>query len=258
MKPGTIGVAVLVLAAATAAGQSLDEILAKNLKARGGAARVKGIRSGRMTGTLSMGAGMQADLVFEFQKPGKVRQEFTVQGVTGVTAYDGSTGWQVMPFGGTSDPEPLSPEDLKEIVEQAENLDGDLVDWKAKGSRVELIGREAADGTDAWKLRITLKSGTEKTVWLDATTFLEIRGESRRHVEGKVIEIVTKLGDYREVSGVKVPFVIQSRPKGASDGQTAVFRSVELDVPVDPARFRRPAAAPSATPSPKPRAGAAG
>jgi len=252
MKPGVTLCAVLLLGAASAASQTVDEIVAKNLEARGGAERLKGTRSARMTGTMSMGSGMEAGLVFEFLKPGRIRQEFTVQGLTGITAFDGRTGWQVMPFAGKPDPEPLPLEDLKELEEQAENLDGDLADWKEKGSRVELLGRETVDGTEAWKLRITLKSGTEKTVWLDAATFLEVRGISRRKIEGKDVEIVTTLRDYRDVSGIKVPFFMESRPKGQPSGQAVVFRTVEFDVPIDAARFRMPAARPTGTPPPKP------
>ena len=252
MKPGVTLCAVLFLGAASAASQTVDEIVAKNLAARGGAERLKGTRSARMTGTLSMGAGKDAEFVFEFLKPRMIRQEFTVQGLTGITAFDGRTGWQVMPFGGKSDPEPLPLDDLKELEEQAENLDGDLVDWKAKESRVELLGRETVDGTEAWKLRITLKSGTEKTVWLDAATFLELRGISRRKIDGKDVETVTTLRDYRDVSGIKVPFFMESRANGQASGQAVVFLTVEFDVPIDAARFRMPVARPAGTPPPKP------
>jgi hypothetical protein len=245
MKPGSRLAALFFLAAATAAGQTVDEIVAKNLEARGGAARLKATRSARMSGTMTMGPGMEAGFVFEFLKPGRIRQEFTVQGLTGITAFDGKAGWQVMPFGGKADPEPLPAEDLKEIAEQAENLDGDLSDWREKGSRVELLGRETAEGTDAWKLRITLKTGTVKTVWLDAATYLEFRGISRRQIEGKDVEIVTTLRDYRDVSGLKVPFFLESRTTGQTTGQAVLFRTVEFDVPIDPARFRMPAARPA-------------
>ena len=251
MKLGVTICAVLFLGASAAAGQTVDEIVGRNLEARGGARRLQGVRSARMTGTMSMGPGMEAGVVFEFLKPRRVRQEFTVQGLTAVTAYDGRSGWQVMPFGGKPDPEPLPAEDLKEIEEQADNLDGDLAEWKEKGSRVELVGREALEGTDAWKLRITLKNGTEKTVWLDAATYLEFRGISHRKIEGKDAEIVTALRDYRDVAGLKVPFSIESRPKGLATGQTVVFRSVEFDVPIDEARFRMPAPRPAGAPPPK-------
>ena len=252
MRLGVSLCAVLLLGAAAAAGQSVDEIVAKNLEARGGAARLKGTRSARMSGTMTMGPGMEARFVFEFLKPRRIRQEFTVQGVTGVTAFDGKSGWQVMPFGGNPDPEPLPAEDLKEIEEQAENLDGDLSDWKEKGSRVELLGRETVDGTEAWKLRVTLGNGTEKTVWLDAATYLEFRSVSRRMIEGKDAEIVTTLRDYRDVSGLKVPFFMESRTRGQSTGQAVLFRSVEFDVPIDASRFRMPAARPAGVPLPKP------
>ena len=242
--------AALLAAATAVSAQTLDEIVAKNIEARGGGARLRGIRSVRMAGTMTLGPGREAAVAFEFKRPRKLRQEVTVLGSTAVTVYDGAAGWQVVPFARKNDPEPLSADELKEMEEQSD-IEGDLVDWKEKGSRVELIGREIVDGRDAWKLRITLRTGTTRTAFLDAGTSLEIRGESVRKIQGADVEIVSVLGDYRDVSGVKIPFAIESRVKGATGpGQKVTFTSVELNVPVDDARFARPPAKPVAAPTP--------
>jgi len=250
MKARTALLVALLLGAAAATAQTLDEIVAKNTEARGGLTKIKAIQSARMTGTMTMGQGMEAAMVLEFKRPKMIRQEFTLQGMTGITAYDGKSGWQVMPFMGKKEPEPMSADDLKEMEDQSD-VEGDLVDWKEKGSKVELLGKDKIEGTDAWKLRVTLKDGTVKTLWLDTDSFLEIREESKRKVQGNDVEFVTTLGEYKEVDGVMVPFSYQTRPKAGSGSQTISIKTVEFNVPVDAAKFRMPEPKPAETPAPK-------
>ena len=141
--------AVLLTAAPVQARQQLDELIAKNIKARGGLERLQKVNTMRTTGKIAQD-GLDIVVVQENKRPGKIRSEFTIQGMTGFQAYDGSTGWQVMPFGGRRDPEVLSGDDMKSLVESAD-IDGPLVDWRAKGHKVEYLGLEPVDGTDAHK-----------------------------------------------------------------------------------------------------------
>jgi outer membrane lipoprotein-sorting protein len=241
---------LLAASAAAASAQTLDEIVTKNVEARGGKEKLKAVQSARMTGSMTMGQGMEAALLFEFKRPKMIRQELTVQGLTAVTAYNGTSGWQIMPFMGKKDPEPMSADDLKEMEEQAD-IEGDLVDWKEKGNKVELLGKEKIEGTDAYKLRVTLKNGTVKTEWLDADSFLEIREESRRKIQGNEVEFVTTLGDYKEIGGLLVPFSFDSKAKGSSGGQKVSFKTVEFNVPIDAARFKMPEPKPAEPAAPK-------
>lgn len=199
-----------------------------------------------MTGVVSMGPSAQIGLVMEFKRPGMVRQEFSAQGTTGVTAFDGTIGWQVMPFAGKFVPEVLSADERKEMEEQAD-VEGELVDWRAKGSRIELLGREALSGVETWKLRVALNSGTVRTLWLDAGSFLEIQSESKRKIEGKDVEFVSTIGDYRDVSGLRLPFLMETRLKGATSGQKITLQTVEVNVPIDDDRFRMPEPKPAPT-----------
>ena len=244
--------AVLLAATAGLSAQTLDEIVAKNVEARGGLAKLRAIQSAKMTGTMTMGQGMEAAMLMEFKRPKMIRTEFTIQGMTGVQAYDGRSGWQIMPFMGKKEPEPMSADDLKDVEEQAD-VEGELVDWKEKGHKVELLGKEKIEGTDAYRLRVTLKNGTVKTEWLDADSFLEIREESRRKIQGNEVEFVTNLGDYKEVGGLMVPHSFESKAKGGTgSGQKVTLKTVEFNVPVDAARFKMPEAKPPAAPTTKP------
>jgi outer membrane lipoprotein-sorting protein len=236
--------ALLALAGAAllapASAQTLDEILAKNLEARGGADKIKAVKTMRLTGRMTVGPGLEAPVVMEFKRPGKMRMDFTFQGMTGTQAFDGQGGWQVMPFQGNPNPEPMSPDDVKDAEEQAD-VDGPLVDWKAKGHAVELVGKEKVEGTDAWKLKITMKGGDVRYVFLDADAYLEIRGEGKRKIRGTEMETEQTVSDYKEVGGLVMPHAFEGGPKGSPMRQKITIDKIELDVDIDDARFAMPA-----------------
>jgi outer membrane lipoprotein-sorting protein len=249
MKPGIVLAAALVAGASALGAETVDQVVAKNLDARGGVEKLTSIQSVRMSGTLTLGPGTQAGISMEFRRPKMVRTEYALQGKTAVQAYDGRVAWQIMPFSGRVEAEVMTGEDVTSMEEQAD-VEGELVGWKAKGLTVELLGRETVDGIDAWKLRITKKSGAVKTMWLDAATYLESREESERTIQGKPAVWVTTLSDYRDVGGRKVPFATESRPKEGTGSQKITLSTVEFDVPIDPAVFRMPEPKPAATPAP--------
>src|SRR5215470_5528024 len=141
--------AVLLVAAtgAIAHAENVDDIIAKNLKARGGLDKLKSIQSLRMTGKMMIGDGLEAPFTIELKRPKRMRIEFTFQGMTGTQALDGDMGWAIVPFTGKKDPERMTPDDLKEAQEQAD-FDGPLMDYKSKGNKVELAGKEKIEGTD--------------------------------------------------------------------------------------------------------------
>jgi hypothetical protein len=236
--------ALLALAGAAllapASAQTLDEILAKNLEARGGADKIKAVKTVRLTGRMTVGPGLEAPVVMEFKRPTKMRMDFTIQGMTGSQAFDGKGGWQIMPFQGNPNPEPMSPDDIKDAEEQAD-IDGPLVDWKAKGHAVELVGKEKVEGTDAWKLKITMKGGDVRYVFLDADAYLEIRGEGKRKIRGTEMETEQTISDYKEVGGLVMPHAFEGGPKGSPMRQKITIDKIELDVDIDDARFATPA-----------------
>lgn len=222
---------------------SVTELVAKNVEAKGGADALRAFQSLRSQGRLLVNGG-QLQLAYSQLKkrPGEIRNEATLQGLTMVQAWDGAQGWQVSPFQGRKDPERLSADDAKALVEDAE-LDGPLVDWQAKGSRVEALGTEDVDGTPAYKLKVTRKNGDVMFVYLDPEHFLEIRTLSQRTERGAKVEIETDLGDYEKVGGVFVPFSIEAGNRGSTERQKIVLEKAEANVPLDDAVFHFPVTA---------------
>lgn len=231
--------AAAALTAAAGYAQTVDELIEKNIKARGGMEKIKSVKTARMTGTMAMGPGMDAPLTLEVKRPNMFRMDFTFQGMIGSQAYDGKDGWAVMPFLGKKDPEPMSPDDLKESEDQAD-IDGPLVDYKTKGHKVELIGKEKVEGTDAWKLKVTKKNGDIQNIYLDAEYFLEIKTEGKRKVQGNEVEVESSISDYKEVDGLMLAHSLEAGRKGAPQKQKLTFNKIELNVPLEDARFKMP------------------
>jgi hypothetical protein len=221
---------------------TVDELVSKNIEAKGGADALHALQSLRLSGKLLVNEG-QIELAYlqTKERPGELRTEATLQGMTQVEAYDGKEGWKISPFQGRKDPEKMSADDLKPLMEDAE-IDGPLVDWKAKGSTVDYLGTEEVDGTLAHKLKVVRKNGDVSFVYLDPAHFLEIRVLTGRVKHGAYEEVETDLGDYEKTAGVFVPTSIESGRKGDPDKQKILIDKVEANVPVDEATFHFPPA----------------
>ncbi len=234
------GLALAALVAVPASGQTLDEVLAKYYEAKGGLDKMKAVQTVRSTGKVTLGPGIEAPFAMEQKRPKMVRMDVTVQGMTITQAYDGKVGWMLNPMQGRKDPEPLPEDALKQMDEQAD-LDGPLVDYKAKGNTVELLGKESVEGSPAYKIKVTLKNGDVRYFFLDADQFLEVRIEGKTKIRGTEVEGDTILGDYKEVNGLMIAFASDSGPKGSPQRQKIVLDKIEFNVPLDDARFKMPA-----------------
>lgn len=236
--------AVIMLAAVSclsvcALAQTADELVNKNIQAKGGMDKIKAIKTLRITGKLTGGGGFTAVTGQVNQRPNLVRETFSLQGMTAVTAYDGTTGWEIQPFGGHKDPELMGEDDLKDLLLDAD-FDGPLVDYKEKGNTVEFLGHDVVDGDDALRLKVTLKNGDIIYYYLDPDTFLEIRKEVQEFIRGSIRESVTEMGSYKPVNGVMYPFSISSGSKANPAQQTTTIQKIEVNVPINPADFAVP------------------
>ncbi len=152
-------------------------------------------------------------MVQENKRPSSVREEFSIQGMTGINAYDGRDGWKIEPWNGKRDPEALGEEEMHSILDDAD-FDGPLVNYQAKGNRVEFQGVEQIEGSDAYKLKVTRPNGDVSFYYLDTEYYVPIRIDTQRMIRGAPQEYETSLGDYKQVAGVYLPFAYESGPKG--------------------------------------------
>ena len=222
--------------------QTVDEVIAKNIQAKGGADKLKSVRSLRTTAKFSQGS-FRADFRQENKRADKVREEFIIQGLAQVQAYDGKTGWQISPFGGRKDPELLSQDDLKSLVVDAD-IDGPLVDYKEKGHKAELVGHDSVEGTDCFKIKLSMKNGDVRYYYLDVDSFLELKLEIQTTIRGALQESELYYGDYEQVNGIYYPFAVEQAQKGSASRAQITVEKIEQNIPLEDAHFTMPVSKP--------------
>ncbi len=220
---------------------TLDQVLERHYETIGGLEAWTSLESVKMTGRLGLGPGMEAPFTIWNARPRKSRMDFTFQGVSATQAYDGETGWMIMPFMGNPDPEEM-PAEQAELMHEDADLDGPLIGWQEDGIQLELTGIEEVDGTPAYKIRITMPNGREQFYFLETDYYLPIRAEGTREMQGQEVQFVTIMGDYKEVGGLIMPHSIESRAAGMPQGQVITVDSVELNPAIEDDFFTMPAA----------------
>jgi hypothetical protein len=229
------------LCALSVSAQTADDIIAKYVKTIGGMDKINAITTIKRSGKFEGGGGFEAVIRQENKRPNMVREEFALQGLTGVNAYDGKTGWKIEPWQGKKDPEPLGEEELKGILLDSD-FDGPLVNAAAKGNKVEYVGTEPVEGTDAYKLKVTLANGDTLFYYMDTDYYVPIKIETKRFIRGAEREFETTLGDYKEVGGVYFPYSSESGAKGSPNKAKATWSTIEVNKPIADSDFEKPAA----------------
>lgn len=228
------------LAPRDAVAQSLtaDDVISRYVARVGGVERINAVTSMRRTGKFIGGGGFEARLIQENSRPDKVREDFVLQGMTAINAWDGTAGWKIDPFGGKKDPEPLSEDEMHGILLDAD-FDGPLVNYAAKGHKVQLVGMDEIEGTDVYKLRVAMANGDTRVYYLDKESCIPIRMEETRVIRGAEQEFETTMGDYKPVAGWLVPFAYETGRKG-QDKASITYEKIEANPPVSPARYTKP------------------
>jgi hypothetical protein len=233
-----------VVSAIPAAAQTADEIVAKALEARGGVARLRAVQSERISGRISFGPDAEGPFVVEFKRPAKFHMELTIEGKKMTRSFNGkSAGWTINPFAGDTEAKAMTPDEVRNIGEEAD-FDGPFIDYQAKGNQVERMGKETIEGKAAWRLKLTMKSGTVRFYLVDAVNFQLLKWEGKRtDAGGKEIDVESSFHDYRDVKGLKFAFEILSGSPGGGPGQKILVEKIEIDPAIDDAHFGKPEAA---------------
>jgi outer membrane lipoprotein-sorting protein len=239
-------IATAVLCSAAAQSQTADEIIAKVIAVRGGLEKAKAVQTRRITGHITMPDGNNALLVSEWKRPARMRMDFTIGEMTASRAADGDKGWHFLPFMGEKAPQPISGQELKNLQEDSD-MDGPFLDYKAKGNKVDLLGKADFHGKPAYDLKIALADGNTHHYFVDPESFLVI-GVRKPTENGAEVEGI--ISDYRPVEGLKFPFSNEVRRVGTDTVQKYTVEKIELNVTIDDSRFQMPSAPPQQAPAP--------
>jgi len=244
---------------------SAAEIVQRNIAARGGASAWSDVQTLSWSGKMDAGGGneptlrtripgvpppppapkeprpqLQLPFVLEMQRGRKSRLELVFNGQTAIQVYDGTQGWKLRPFLNRHDVEPFTAEELKLAANQAD-LDGRLIDYAAQGTALVVEGVEKVEGKDAYRLKLTLKSGEVLRDWVDAGSFLEVKLEGTpRRLDGKMHPVAVYLRDYRAVNGLQIPYLLETVVGGVPRTEKIQIEKVMVNPSLAPARFAKP------------------
>jgi outer membrane lipoprotein-sorting protein len=217
---------------------SAEEIVAKNLAARGGADKLRSISTMKMTGTISA-QGMEMPLTIMTKRPNLMLQETTVQGSRMVSAFDGEQAWTINPMLGSNQPTVVQGTQADSIKAQS-TFDGPLIGYKERGDTLELIGPADTAGGKAWKLKLSRKNGRTMFIYIDAQTFLEKEWSTTVQQNGMSMDFETVMSDYAPTpEGIMVARTLRTMVGGQQQGMLKV-KTVEFNAPIDDAVFRKP------------------
>jgi outer membrane lipoprotein-sorting protein len=256
-------------------GLTAEEIVQKNVAARGGLTAWHALQTMSWSGKMDAGIGdsvarsqayvaeawgkntakmraaaqkgetkeppkqVQLPFVLDMKRPGKSRVELEFAGKTAIQVYDGKEGWMKRPYLNRDDWEPFTAEQAKDSVGKWD-LDGPLMDHAAKGTTVSLEGVDKVEGNGAYRLKVTLKDGTVQHVWIDQKSFLDVKVEGApRRMDGKMRTVWITQRDFRSVEGLKVPFVLETAVDGYRDTHKMVLEKVTLNPKLDDALFTK-------------------
>lgn len=222
------------------------QIVEKNVSAKGGLQAWRAVQTISFSGKMDAGgkAKVQLPFVLEKKRPGKTRIELVFANDTSVQVYDGVNGWKLRPYLGRRDVEPYSPEELKSTAFESD-LDGPLVDYAAKGNKVELEGVEKVENHDAYKLKLTMKGGQVQRIWVDAETFLDVKVEGTpRRMDGKMRPVWIYLRDYKNVNGLMIPYVTETEVQGYKETHKMIIESVVVNPKLEDSFFTKPSSQP--------------
>jgi hypothetical protein len=217
---------VVVFTSLNGFSQTVDEVIAKHVAATGGVEKWKQINSMKVEGYIEV-QGIQIPFTQQTVHNTGMRIDAEFQGMQIIQIVTPTKSWSQNPFGGKTELEPTSEDEHKQQVDELD-IQNEFVDWKTKGSSVELLGKDEEDGNEYFKVRLTTKNQNQTVYYIDVKTYLTYKSVTTSKVQGQEMDITTKMFDYKELPiGVKVPH------KTDQMGQVLVFEKINMNTTID-------------------------
>jgi len=237
MKKSVITLFAIIIIAFVnlAQAQSVDEVLAKHFKAVG-QDKLVAVQSFYIKSKISM-MGMEMPLEMKIKKPDIFLITTTVNGQNMIQAFDGQKGWMIIPMM-SPDPQELSGAQLSQAREQV-NMEGELYNYKEKGSSAELGGKVNVDGIECFRIKLTNKDESTKDYFIDANTYLITKVKAKVSQQGQSVDIEQVMGDYKTIDGITMAMKIESKsPMGTA---LITMEEVKFNEKFDDAIFKQAA-----------------
>jgi len=205
MKKVLLSIALFVSAIFTVNAQTADEVIAKYITEIGGAEKWSKVQSIKIEGQIEV-QGIQIPFTMQGLQMKGMRVDAEFQGNKIIDITTPTKGWAQNPLSGKATLGPISEDELKQKLDDLDIQDP-FVDYKAKGSVIESLGKDEEDGNEYFKIKMTTKNGNEKTYFFDTKTNLIYKIESIVKQQGQEMKSEQKLLDYQTTEyGIKMPF----------------------------------------------------
>lgn len=237
-------VAVFLAWAPIVSAQTVDEVIEKSVTAMGGRAAMEKIKTRSMTGTLALStpAGdIPGTVEVQNAAPNKMRlvikadlSAFGAGQLLIDQRFDGTNGFMINSMQGD---QPITGDQLESM--KANSFPHLFLDYKAKGVKATLAGKEKVGDRDAFVVVLEPSTGPPIRQFIDAESFLPVRSMAKISTpQTGVLEQTADASDFREVDGVKVPFSLRLTSSMQSVSMT--FTKCENNVAIDDKLFSKP------------------
>jgi len=208
--------------------QTADEIMDKHTKAVGGADNWNKIKTMKMVGSLNQG-GMEINMTTTLVTEKALRMDISVMGMSGYQIITKEGGWAYMPFQGSTKIDTMKPEMVKSMASQMNPKSIQLIDYKSKGTKIELAGKDTLNNAPCYKLKCTNKEGETSFCYIDMNTYYLARIERSVKTDDQEQEMAVGFSNYQKLAdgGIVVPMTMNTQ------GVDINYKIVEVNKPVD-------------------------
>ena len=246
--PLSVAIALLAATSVAAGGAgkssptalSAEQIVDKCVEVRGGLVAWRKISTLTWVGHLESERSPVPSLSFQLQekRPDKSRFEITEPSQRSVRVFNGVSGWKVRPGqDGRPEVKPFTAQETR-FARDASGLEGPLIDYRSRGSKVALEGIDQLDGHKTYRIAVRIASGEVQTVWIDAKTFLETRYDRTAYdPQGPKGQVSVRYRDYKAVEGLALPSVFEINGAAGNKPDRMVIEKVALNPPIDEREF---------------------
>lgn len=220
----------LVLSGVAVTAQTADEIIDKYITAIGGKENWKKINSMVVEGNVEV-QGLEIPFKMQVVNNKGMRSDAEFQGNKIIDILTPDKGWSQNPLSGKATLQPLTSEEMKQKVDELD-LQGSFLDYSAKGSTVEFLGKDEDEGNEFYKVKLTTKNNNETTYFFDIKTYLVYKQESTTKQNGQDVKITVKSLNYQKTdAGVIMPYKLDQ------GGMVIATKKILFNVPIDETQF---------------------
>jgi outer membrane lipoprotein-sorting protein len=218
--------------------QTVDQIIQKYIQQTGGEKAWKAIKTISSSGKYNYG-GIEFPFTAIAKAPNKYKFVVPLNGKHYTQVFNGKAGWKIDAFKNETKPQYLTGKPARALANEADvEIESSLIDYQKKGFIIHLEGKETIEGKECFKVNLFKKEGEVESYFIDNQEYRLIlkRALSKNDELEKTI-LDAFFSDYREVKGVKIPFVVSYKFKDQNILKITTEK-VEMNVKVNDSIFK--------------------